>query len=515
MRIYRPQRRTADGQNVPYSRFYAELRTADGRIMRLPGFENQRLTESLGRNVQRLIDCRASGETLPQDTARWIETLPQHITAVLARWGLLQGHTLAAGKALSEHIADWKANLLARGNTQQHADLSARRVESVTQSCGFKFYGDISAAQVQQELAGRRKDTVDAAGNPVRGMGIKTSNYYLRDLKSFCRWMMHERRATSNPVAYLDTMNARADIRVQRRALSTADMQKLLDAARNGLERHGMTGSERALIYELAATTGLRVSELASLTAASFSLGESPSVNIQAAYAKNRRQDNLPLRADMAGLLRAFLAGKMPSAKAFPKLNNDCSADMLKADLEAAGLPYELDGKTFDFHALRHQFISSLAAAGVHPKTAQQLARHSTITLTMDNYTHVYRGELDKAVDALPDWHMPKPEQARATGTDNLPVNAVAEPTHRAIPESENRMARSGALLRDKPWRPVASSSVNAESGTSASNPLNMRESCDNQGNWARQDSNLRRHKPTDLQSVPFGRSGTRPFRDQ
>ena len=29
---------------------------------------------------------------------------------------------------------------------------------------------------------------------------------------------------------------------------------------------------------------------------------------------------------------------------------------------------------------------------------------------------------------------------------------------------------------------------------------------------WARQDSNLRRHKPTDLQSVPFGRSGTRPF---
>ena len=28
---------------------------------------------------------------------------------------------------------------------------------------------------------------------------------------------------------------------------------------------------------------------------------------------------------------------------------------------------------------------------------------------------------------------------------------------------------------------------------------------------WARQDSNLRRHKPADLQSAPFGRSGTRP----
>lgn len=196
MRVYRPQRQTADGQSVPYDKFYCELRTADGRIMRLPGFNNQRLTESLGRNVQRLIDCRASGEGLPQDTSKWIETLPQHTTEVLARWGLLQGHTLAAGTALSEHIADWRADLLARGNTEEHADTSAHRVGSVAKACGFKFYGDISAAKVQQELANRRKDTVDAHGNPVRGMGIKTSNYYLRDLKSFCRWMMHNSRAT-------------------------------------------------------------------------------------------------------------------------------------------------------------------------------------------------------------------------------------------------------------------------------------------------------------------------------
>lgn len=41
-------------------------------------------------------------------------------------------------------------------------------------------------------------------------------------------------------------------------------------------------------------------------------------------------------------------------------------------------------GRVFDFHSLRHQFISNLAQAGVHPKEAQTLARHSTITLTMD-----------------------------------------------------------------------------------------------------------------------------------
>ena len=46
-------------------------------------------------------------------------------------------------------------------------------------------------------------------------------------------------------------------------------------------------------------------------------------------------------------------------------------------------------GRVFDFHSLRHQYVSNLAAAGIHPKIAQTLARHSTITLTMDRYTHL------------------------------------------------------------------------------------------------------------------------------
>ena len=486
MRIYKPTRLAADGTRVPYEHFYCELRTAHGRIMRLPGFANQRLTESLGRNVQRLIDCRASGEALPQDTTKWIETLPHQTTEVLARWGLLQGHILAAGKPLSEHIADWKADLLARGNTAKHATLSASRVEHLTVNCGFKFYGDISAAKVLQELAVRRADTLDAKGNPVRGTGIKTTNYYLRDLKSFCQWMMHERRATVNPVEYLDTMNARADIRVQRRALSTEDMRALLGAARTGPENYGISGAERALIYELACTTGLRVSELASLTAGSFTLGESPSVTIKAAYAKNRRKDTLPLRADVAALMRGFLATRMPSAKAFPKLNNRISADMLKADLKSAGLPYNLDGKLFDFHALRHQFISGLAAAGVHPKTAQQLARHSTITLTMDNYTHVFRGDLDKAVDALPNWHTP--DQARATGTTDMPTDC---------------MARNGALLGVKPKNSMETAGVLAMQGQGEAKPLSMLESGDNQGDFDKGRSGIRTHESRICNPLP------------
>lgn len=70
MRIYKPRYRDRGGRVCESAEFYCELRTVDGRVLRLPGFANRRLTESLGRNVQRLIDCRASGETLPQDTAK-------------------------------------------------------------------------------------------------------------------------------------------------------------------------------------------------------------------------------------------------------------------------------------------------------------------------------------------------------------------------------------------------------------------------------------------------------------
>ena len=76
---------------------------------------------------------------------------------------------------------------------------------------------------------------------------------------------------------------------------------------------------------------------------------------------------------------------------------------MLRRDMTRAGIAYEdAAGRVFDFHAFRHGFISNLARAGVHPKVAQVLARHSTITLTMDRYAHVGIVDLRGALDRLP-----------------------------------------------------------------------------------------------------------------
>ena len=67
-------------------------------------------------------------------------------------------------------------------------------------------------------------------------------------------------------------------------------------------------------------------------------------------------------------------------------------------------------GRVLDFHSLRHTTASLLAASGAHPNVAQSVLRHSTITLTMDTYTHSQAGAERAAVAALPEF--------KATGTD-------------------------------------------------------------------------------------------------
>ena len=77
-----------------------------------------------------------------------------------------------------------------------------------------------------------------------------------------------------------------------------------------------------------------------------------------------------------------------------------------------------------DFHALRHTFISNLANSGVHPSTAQSLARHCTITLTMDRYTHTVVERQSEALKNLPDLSAPVASEVQATGTDGKSVLA-------------------------------------------------------------------------------------------
>ncbi|HUV66750.1 MAG TPA: tyrosine-type recombinase/integrase, partial [Sedimentisphaerales bacterium] len=114
-----------------------------------------------------------------------------------------------------------------------------------------------------------------------------------------------------------------------------------------------------------------------------------------------KRQDILPLRPDTAFELEKMLGQKLPAAQAFKIPSRP--ADMLRDDLKDAGIEYCVDGKVFDFHSLRHETGTLLAASGVDVKTAQTLMRHSDVNLTISIYTHMLRGAEAIAIAKLPD----------------------------------------------------------------------------------------------------------------
>ncbi|HEY8742321.1 MAG TPA: tyrosine-type recombinase/integrase, partial [Chloroflexota bacterium] len=58
-----------------------------------------------------------------------------------------------------------------------------------------------------------------------------------------------------------------------------------------------------------------------------------------------------------------------------------------KVALTRAGLPL-----TVRLHDLRHAAATMLLQAGVHPKVVSERLGHSTITLTLDTYSHVVPG---------------------------------------------------------------------------------------------------------------------------
>ncbi|HEX5036671.1 MAG TPA: site-specific integrase [bacterium] len=70
-------------------------------------------------------------------------------------------------------------------------------------------------------------------------------------------------------------------------------------------------------------------------------------------------------------------------------------------------------------HGLRKTFCSLLARQGVHPKAAQRLLGHSTVSLTMDIYTEVEDDQLRAAVNALPSMRDLQKEKFRVVGETN------------------------------------------------------------------------------------------------
>ncbi len=381
-------------------KWYVRYKDHEGIRRTVPGFADKAASQQLAAKLEREAAQRKTGLI-----DRFAEHRKRRLLGDSGAWDKVN-----RDKKLDRgHLGDFEAHVRRTATSNKYVETLVPRIRILLERCKFDYWSDITAAGLSAMLDKLRNE----------GLSVQTTNFYLESAKRFCGWKVREGRAPDSPIAFMKGGNVRTDRRHDRRALSPEDLSTLIRKTASEPKRGGMTGPERALFYHFLAETGIRVSEARSLTGASFRLSaKPPTVVVLAAYSKHRRDDTLLLRAELAAKLKSFLSGKTPTAAAF-KLP-DRPVKLLKRDLAAAGIPYVDDANKFaDLHSLRHSFISNLARAQVHPNIAKELARHSTITLTMDRYTHCRLEDQQEAIERLPSISPPdERESLRATGSD-------------------------------------------------------------------------------------------------
>lgn len=358
---------TMPGAKRVKSRFYTVQIVVDGRTRCFKGYSDKGASLQLGAKLER---SKAQGAESLEDPFK-----------------------VHRGNPLANHVADWIAELRQLGRDEQYIAPCKARMERLIAECGWRTLSAISADSFirWREMAVSTVGTSKVKGSNVGPMGARTQNHYLEALRTFCRWAIKRKRLGLNPIADVGPVETTGKLRRQRRALTESEIAALLAVVP---QRHQIG-------YRVILQTGLRRAELRQLRWGDVNL-EPPMqcIRLRSETTKGRRADILPLRADLAGMLAAAKGKALPEdriCRTMPSITSH------KLYLAKAGIPFEDEqGRRADFHALRHTYGTMLAKAGIAPRVAMSLMRHTDIRLTMNTYTDPQVFDLVGAVEKLP-----------------------------------------------------------------------------------------------------------------
>jgi integrase len=452
-RIIQPTYKNKSGESVKADHFYVEFRDHNRGRQKLKGYANLRDTERFAERIMELVTIRRQGETLAGKLRRWVEGLDPTTSKRLIDIGLIDSRAVDTEKPLSVLLkgrADessaiiepgYQQALEARGNSKGHIDMAVGRVDRILAECGFLVWRDLTAPG-----ATTRIEVAIGKWRAEKKIGGQSCKYYVRDMKSFARWLCKAGLAPSNPVENLEAVaNAEMDTD-KRRALSVDEMKLLVEAAGQGEPHNGMDGQDRALLYRFAFESGLRPGQIRSLTPANFTLdGDSPSVTAHARYVKRRKSHTQPIEPSLAADLKRRFATMMPAAPAFKMPSKYHMARMLRKDLAAARDKWiddakddpkgqeqrqrsdfladvNRDGERAVFYSTRHGCGTALAESGANEMGIAKAMHHSSRAITA-RYLHTERKAVALAMESLPDLSF-EPKRI-ATGTDSGAVDAV------------------------------------------------------------------------------------------
>ena len=256
-------------------------------------------------------------------------------------------------------------------------------------------------------LAGRGRDLSDAAAEDIeayftalgaRGLSPATAARRRAAVRQFYRFVLGESWRTDDPSRRVE---APKKGRALPKVLSRQEMDGLIAAAG---ARDGAQGLRLACMVELAYASGLRISELTSLTLAA--LARDPAYLI--VKGKGGKERLAPLNETARASVKAYLEARpqflpkgdkanpwlFPSRGAGGRLTPRRFAQLLDEAAAGAGI----DPARVSPHVLRHAFATHLLEGGADLRVVQTLLGHADIGTTQI-YTHVASDRLREVVE--------------------------------------------------------------------------------------------------------------------
>lgn len=315
-----------------------------------------------------------------------------------------------AAQLIETHIDAFIEFRATKSGTSEHRNRTRKHIEEFGEAGGWKSITDIKSDDVAAHVADIKE----------RGMSSRTIEARLQSVKSFTRWLANHHRLRLNPLSMVSKPNPKADRRHERRMLLPSEWPWLEESLNQSTAfRNGMDPTERLLLYRTAIQTGLRAGELKGLSQGKLMLeSETPHILCKPAGTKNRKPAKQYIDTTLAKLLNDHVSRKHPRAPVFSIVSAEELAGMVARDLSDSRMLWlktltgqpriaaeesdflcksNHEGELLVFHSLRHTCGAWLAVAGEHPKTVQTVMRHSTITLTMDTYGHLFPGQTEQA----------------------------------------------------------------------------------------------------------------------
>ena len=324
----------------------------------------------------------------------------------LKRRGILP-EVAASTAPLSEAIEEYLASLEAREASEKHLFEIRQKLERVARESDWVRVSDATLESLEAWISKARR--ADVPGTSTR-FSIMTGNHYRAAWRAFGNWLVRTNRAILSPFRAVQKLNSATGRRLVRRALTVDECGLLLDCVVRMKPRAAMSGTERAMLYRVALSTGFRAKECSSLTPESFRLDdEVPVAIVEAAASKARRRDEQPLPKALVEPLRAFLRGRPRRTQIWPAadparnkmgkcLRADCAEALRMHGNAPAGFLESRPGAQIDFHALRGTFLTALAPC-MSASSLGALGRHASVETTERHYVRHKLAALSAALE--------------------------------------------------------------------------------------------------------------------